>query len=300
MLSRALLALALTPLAVVGRHFIIQNQCPSQINLYINGEYQGPLSRGGQTERDFDSHFSGFIYTDANGGNQNGLGTTRAGFYGEYEYYYVVVDPNHFNTGVTISTGQLSYEGYCSDAYCGTLTCPNVFHQPPTFFPPPVSHAPALPLHGCGTSQFKVTFCPDGRFPSPDDLAVTLHPNGNQGKCLDVRGGVFANGTPVQIYDCLDTPAQKWVINKGRTKLRVAGTNFCLDAGSAPANGVKGKIWQCYDNLPSQDWWYTDDNRIALTGQGFCLDLTDGIVANSNQVQTWQCIGGNANQIWTE
>ena len=28
------------------------------------------------------------------------------------------------------------------------------------------------------------------------------------------------------------------------------------------------KIWQCYDNLPAQAWYYTDDERIALTGQG--------------------------------
>lgn len=64
----------------------------------------------------------------------------------------------------------------------------------------------------------------------------------------------------------------------------MAGTNFCLDAGSsmsslrrfgscthlfqAPGNGVGMKIWQCYDNLPAQQWYYTADNRIALEGQG--------------------------------
>jgi hypothetical protein len=28
------------------------------------------------------------------------------------------------------------------------------------------------------------------------------------------------------------------------------------------------KIWQCYDNLPAQAWYYTGDNRIAVTGKG--------------------------------
>ena len=28
------------------------------------------------------------------------------------------------------------------------------------------------------------------------------------------------------------------------------------------------KIWQCYDNLPAQAWFYTADNRVALTGKG--------------------------------
>jgi hypothetical protein len=85
------------------------------------------------------------------------------------------------------------------------------------------------------------------------------------------------------------------------------------------------KIWQCYNNLPAQKWYYTDDNRIALEGQGKsgfqyrhdqlearclddlpnflsigqCLDLTNGVLTNGNQVQTWQCTDNNQNQVWT-
>ncbi|KAF8999270.1 ricin B lectin domain-containing protein [Cyathus striatus] len=81
-------------------------------------------------------------------------------------------------------------------------------------------------------------------------------------------------------------------------KVRLAGTNFCLDAGSSPANGVGMKIWQCYDNLPAQQWYYTGDNRISLENRGQCLDLTNGNLANSNQIQIWQCTDNNTNQIW--
>ncbi|KIM35510.1 carbohydrate-binding module family 13 protein [Hebeloma cylindrosporum] len=138
---------------------------------------------------------------------------------------------------------------------------------------------------------------PNGRFaPTPD----ALHPNGNNKKCLDVRGAVFANGTPVQIYDCNQTPAQQWVIRRGNTRVRLAGTNFCLDAGSSPANGVELKIWECFSNLPAQEWVYTDDNRIALEGQGFCVDLTGGDLTNGNPVQEWKCTDFDANQIWTQ
>ena len=81
------------------------------------------------------------------------------------------------------------------------------------------------------------------------------------------------------------------------------------------------KIWKCFDNLPAQDWFYTADLRIALTGMGTyfrsfvdpmpspisdlivivgqCLDLTNGILTNGNPVQTFQCTDGNTNQIWT-
>ena len=31
-------------------------------------------------------------------------------------------------------------------------------------------------------------------------LNFEIHPAGQPGKCVEVRGGVFANGTPVQMY----------------------------------------------------------------------------------------------------
>jgi hypothetical protein len=37
---------------------------------------------------------------------------------------------------------------------------------------------------------------------------------------------------------------------------------------TAPANNVAMKIWTCYAGLASQAWYYTADNRIAVTGQG--------------------------------
>ncbi|KAL0945344.1 hypothetical protein HGRIS_000842 [Hohenbuehelia grisea] len=135
--------------------------------------------------------------------------------------------------------------------------------------------------------------------PPPTPRGREIHPNGNRSKCLDVRGNSQQNGTPVQIYDCNGTGAQKWVINRANTKVRLAGTNFCLDAGSSPGNGIGMKIWQCYDNLPAQAFYYTDDKRIAVTGKGQCLDLTDGDLTNARQSQTWRCTDNNNNQVWT-
>ncbi|KAG9222080.1 hypothetical protein CCMSSC00406_0009309 [Pleurotus cornucopiae] len=87
----------------------------------------------------------------------------------------------------------------------------------------------------------------------------------------------------------LDHPARNY-------KVQLAGTNFCLDAGSSPANGVGMKIWECFDNLPAQQWFLKADDRIALENQGLCLDLTNGNVTNGNQVQTWQCTDNDINQ----
>ena len=54
------------------------------------------------------------------------------------------------------------------------------------------------------TSAFHITnliissFCPTGNFPT---VGSPIHPNDNihDDKCLDVRGAVYANGTPVQM-----------------------------------------------------------------------------------------------------
>jgi hypothetical protein len=128
---------------------------------------------------------------------------------------------------------------------------------------------------------------------------VAIHPNGDSSKCMDVAGGNIADGTSVQIYDCNETNAQRWTISEGATKVQVAGTNFCLDSGSTPGDGVQMKIWQCYDGLAAQQWYFTDDNRIALEGQGQCLDLTNGSEADGNVLQTWECGTGDNNQVWT-
>ncbi|KAF8060712.1 carbohydrate-binding module family 13 protein [Lyophyllum atratum] len=138
---------------------------------------------------------------------------------------------------------------------------------------------------------------------APGDASHNIHPNGDTSKCLDVRGGIFADGTPVQIYDCNHTKAQQWSLYSltAGDIIAIHGTNFCLDAGSNPVSGVGMKIWTCYTNpkIPAQKWVYTADHRIALEGKGQCLDLTNGVHVNSNQVQTWQCSDNNNNQVWT-
>lgn len=287
--------------AQAQRHYNIVNNCPTSINLYINGVAEGSLTTGASTSRNFSSSWDGFIYTTSNGAELDGSRTTRAGFYGESSYYYIVVDPNYLNTGISITPINHSPNGgFCVTAQCSSITCSTAYQQPPTAFPSPVGGvAPNPPLYECPDqlSGYTVSFCPSGNFP-PSDPPRTLHPGADLNKCLDVREAKFADGTPVQIYDCNGTGAQMWVISRGSTKVRVHGTNYCLDAGSTPGNGVGMKIWQCYDNLPAQQWYYTQDDRIAFQDHGLCLDLTNGILANSNRVQTWKCTDGNNNQIW--
>ncbi|KAF8147701.1 G-X-X-X-Q-X-W domain-containing protein [Crassisporium funariophilum] len=280
MLTSIFIALAASSCASAARRYNIVNNCPLAINLYINGENQGSLASygAGQTTRDFPDGWSGFIYSDFNQGNADGAGTVRAGFYGTSNYYYVVTDPNWLNVGVGISPIERAPKGgFCLPLTCEVDNCPSSFTSPPTAFPPPSSGVPPnQPLYECPQAQtgYTVTFCPAGTIPNYQTRAPMIHPPGQPNKCLDVRGGIMANGTPVQIYDCNGTQAQKWVIKRGGQQIKVSGTSFCLDAGSSPTSGTGMKIWTCYDNLPAQQWNYTPDNRILLTNRGaFSLPL---------------------------
>ncbi|KAF8890492.1 ricin B lectin domain-containing protein [Infundibulicybe gibba] len=251
MLTQLILTALLSASGALARTYTIINRCPQSISYFANGTTQGLFgdlaANGGTVIQEFPQSWSGLIYATTNGGNT----ITRAGFLGDSGNYWLVVDPNHFNTGLRVTPSSTPQNGFCSEITCDSPTCTSAFQQPPTTFPAPTTTPPAPPLFACaGDTGYTVTFCPSGTFPPPAGT-VALHPNGNQAKCLDVRGAVYANGTPVQIYDCNGTPAQRWVITSGPTRVALAGTPYCLDAGSTPGNNVGMKIWQCFDNLPA-------------------------------------------------
>ncbi|KAH6911551.1 hypothetical protein BKA70DRAFT_1268054 [Coprinopsis sp. MPI-PUGE-AT-0042] len=52
-----------------------------------------------------------------------------------------------------------------------------------------------------------------------------------------------------------------------------------------PQDGTKLKIWQCFDNLPAQQWQFTKDRRFILAGTGLCLDVPDGNTTVGNIVK---------------
>jgi hypothetical protein len=55
---------------------------------------------------------------------------------------------------------------------------------------------------------------------------------------------LFALLTTASISDCISSGArQRWTVQRGSTSVRLAGTDYCMDAGENPSNGVKAKIW---------------------------------------------------------
>ncbi|KAH8831500.1 19 kDa protein having G-X-X-X-Q-X-W motif-containing protein [Flagelloscypha sp. PMI_526] len=141
---------------------------------------------------------------------------------------------------------------------------------------------------------------------APIDPAVP-----NSGKCVDVEGANFKNGTPIDLYDCNGTPAQQFTITaEDRFQIKSAShPSFCVDAGTNPKNGSKVHLWTCHsEDTFQQTWTYTTMTSILrIADSDLCLDLTDGKVSNGNQLQVYQCSGGysqdglpegNENQRW--
>ncbi|KAL1746240.1 ricin B lectin domain-containing protein [Schizophyllum fasciatum] len=130
--------------------------------------------------------------------------------------------------------------------------------------------------------------------------SVYIHPNGNTNFCLGTSG--TGNGALVDIFDCTTKTAStpSWSLNSDRQRFQLDGTQMCLDAGVDIGDGVSMKIWQCYDNLPQQQWSYNSGDQHFSVGSGTeCLDLRDGVLANGAATQTWQCSSANTNQKWT-
>ncbi|PPQ94412.1 hypothetical protein CVT25_002500 [Psilocybe cyanescens] len=286
-----------------SRLYEIGNNCPVPLRLYINGNYDSTLHLHDKIVKDLGPY--GGIAAITQGGTDI-LGTTVR-FFGNNNpnagLYYVVKNPDQFNVGVYVGTNYGGNNGFCTDIRCENADCADAFSKIQPGLDGQTNTPATPPLHSCvePNLSFSVTFCPSGLLPTPAPPTVAIHPYASSSKCLDVRGNVQADGTPVQIYDCNGSAAQKWTLGNGPTKIKLAGTNFCLDATSAnPSNGTGMKIWTCYDDLVAQQWNKLPNGQLTVIGSGQCLDLTGGILTNSNQVQTWQCVDGNQNQIWTE
>jgi len=150
---------------------------------------------------------------------------------------------------------------------------------------------------------------PDGNTPFPNTLTIDyvrvtndtsgggggVPIRGLAGKCVDVAGASSANGTPVQLYDCNGSTAQRWTV-VGDGSIRALGK--CLDVTSgSTANGAKVQLWDC-NGSGAQRWTVSGARDIVNIAANKCLDVTDNSSANGARLQIWEC-GGTANQKWT-
>ena len=102
--------------------------------------------------------------------------------------------------------------------------------------------------------------------------------------CLTATG--TDNGDAVLIQPCQEGLAnQDWTFSGGQVQLY--GGEKCLDVtNGAASSGTKLQIWTCYEGNTNQLWQINGDNTIKWAGKPFCLDLTDGSMADGNRVRS--------------
>jgi chitinase len=116
------------------------------------------------------------------------------------------------------------------------------------------------------------------------------------GKCVDVQASGTADGTPVQLYTCNGTAAQKWAVGSGGT---ITALGKCLDVTSgSTASGAKVQLYTC-NGTGAQAWAYdASTHDIVNPAANKCLDATGKSSADQTRLQIWTCTGAS-NQKWT-
>lgn len=134
------------------------------------------------------------------------------------------------------------------------------------------------------------------RVTTADTPGTTGSLRGLAGKCLDVAGAGTADGTPVQLYGCNGTAAQRWTVG-GDGTVRALGK--CLDAASAgTADGTRVQLWDC-NGTGAQRWSYNAaTNDLVNLPANKCLDVLGADAADGTPTQLWTCTGG-AHQKWS-
>ncbi|MGW4234871.1 RICIN domain-containing protein [Streptomyces sp. NPDC004980] len=115
------------------------------------------------------------------------------------------------------------------------------------------------------------------------------------GKCVDVAGANSANGTPVQLYDCNGSAAQRWTVGSDGT---VRALGKCLDVASGgTADGTPVQLYDC-NGSAAQQWAVPAALDVVNPQANKCLDASGNSSANGTRLQIWTCTGA-ANQKWT-
>ena len=156
---------------------------------------------------------------------------------------------------------------------------------------------------------------PPGPIPAPQPAPCLGNPVQTDtveicGKCLDVVNSGTTDGTPVQIYDCNGSAAQKWInvswdMNR-RSALVNPNSQKCLDIPND--NAVPGtvlQIWTC-NSSDAQQWdlptavdptGFTKPTIVRNRPSGLVLDVPHSDFHASARPQLWS-ENDSAAQMW--
>ena len=108
-----------------------------------------------------------------------------------------------------------------------------------------------------------------------------------------MAGFFFYDSSPVQLYTCNNSDAQRWSA-PGDGSLRAFGK--CLDvANGATADHTAVQLFDC-NGTGSQTWTSRSDGTLFNPQSGRCLDDTGDAHAVGDPLQIYDCDGAAAQQ----
>jgi hypothetical protein len=117
---------------------------------------------------------------------------------------------------------------------------------------------------------------------------------GVTGMCLDDYGQSLTPGTPVDMYYCNGSVAQKWsAVGAGTFALEIGG--MCADATST-GNGGSVQLNTCTGG-PSQAW-AVRNGTLFNPNSGRCLDDPSAARTSGTKLQIWDCESDDYAQSW--
>jgi hypothetical protein len=115
---------------------------------------------------------------------------------------------------------------------------------------------------------------------SLDNVSVV----GLGGKCADVPGSAFANGTQLQIFTCNGGSNQKWTVDPDGV---VKNGSFCWDVPNAQtADGTILQIFSC-NGGSNQKFVFTSSGQMTFGGK--CIDVQGGLPNDGARLQLFTC-----------
>jgi len=108
-------------------------------------------------------------------------------------------------------------------------------------------------------------------------------------KCMDIADGNIKEGAAIQIWDCNDSKAQKFIYFPSDNTIRpAANKEFCFDVNDGNG-GTKLQLWGCNGTNAQKFKYIADEKRIQWKPDtSKCLDL---IGDNSNNATRFQILG---------
>ncbi|WPB74506.1 ricin-type beta-trefoil lectin domain protein [Archangium violaceum] len=130
---------------------------------------------------------------------------------------------------------------------------------------------------------------------------LTLTTSGGQaivsnwnGKCIDIPNSNTTDGTPLQMWDCNGTGAQRWTFYSDGT---VRALGKCMDvAWGSRDNGAVIQLVACNGN-PAQQFVLSGAGDLVNPQANKCVDIKEWNSASGARLHLWEC-GGTANQKW--